>query len=199
MTKTSEDIYFIVAVSGVYFGAVCPEFTIDIDGRDTKKYVFDRNSKQTMEILFPANGLDFSVEHSLNIALTNKDSLENLVNSRNELVECSGITIVNIAAVFMPSKRQFTPATEFGVQDTTGRIIPKSAGAPHLMKFGEQTGMKFWLNGDILSRECKYYVHSECRPVTGKNFRILENGRYSLNFKSPINYWVLERFYVLDK
>lgn len=198
MTKTSEDIYFIVAVTGMFYGTERPQFTIDIDGRDSHSYLFDRNSKQTMEILFPANGLDFSVPHSLNITLTNKQDLQDLLSNQNAIIERAGIEIVNIAAVFMPSKRQFTVPSNFGIQDTTGRERPESQLAPHLMKFGDQTGMKFWLNGDILSKECKFYGN-EVKQVTGKNYRILENGRYALEFKSPINYWVLQRFYVLDK
>jgi hypothetical protein len=198
MTKTSEDIYFIVAVTGMFYGVERPAFTIDIDGRDSHTYLFDKKSKQTMEILFPANGLDFGVPHSLNITLTNKDALDNLVSNTNSIIEHAGIEIVNIAAVFMPSKRQFTVPSNFGIQDTTGRTRPESALAPHLMKFGEQTGMKFWLNGDILSKECKFYTN-EVKPVSGKNFKMTTNGRYALEFKSPINYWVLQRFYVLDK
>jgi len=198
MTKTSEDIYFIVAVTGMFYGEERPQFTIDIDGRDSHSYLFDKKSKQTMEILVPANGLDFAVPHSLNITLTNKQDLQDLLSNRNEVIERAGIEIVNIAAVFMPSKRQFSIPSNFGIQDTTGREKPESALAPHLMKFGEQTGMKFWLNGDILSKECKFYG-SEVKQVTGKNYRVLENGRYALEFRSPINYWVLQRFYVLDK
>ena len=75
MTKTSEDIYFIVAVTGMFFGQAQPKFNIDIDGRDLKSYVFEKKTGQTMEILFPANGLDFSLPHSLNITLTNKHAV----------------------------------------------------------------------------------------------------------------------------
>jgi hypothetical protein len=198
MTKTSEDIYFIVAVTGMFFGQAQPKFNIDIDGRDLKSYVFEKKTGQTMEILFPANGLDFSLPHSLNITLTNKHELEDLVNNKGELVQRSGIEIVNIAAVFMPSKRQFSVASTFGLKDNSGRPVQEGPMAPHLMKFGDRIGMKFWINGDILSKECKFYG-TETKQVTGKNFKIYENGRYALEFRSPINYWILQRFYVLDK
>ena len=198
MTKTSEDIYFIVAVTGMFFGQAQPKFNIDIDGRDLKSYVFEKKTGQTMEILFPANGLDFSLPHSLNITLTNKHELEDLVNNKGELVQRSGIEIVNIAAVFMPSKRQFSVASTFGLKDNSGRPVQEGPMAPHLMKFGDRIGMKFWINGDILSKECKFYG-TEPKQVTGKNFKIYENGRYALEFRSPINYWILQRFYVLDK
>lgn len=198
MTKTSEDIYFIVAVTGMFFGQAQPKFNIDIDGRDLKSYVFEKKTGQTMEILFPANGLDFSLPHSLNITLTNKHELEDLVNNKGELVQRSGIEIVNIAAVFMPSKRQFSVASTFGLKDNSGRLVQEGPMAPHLMKFGDRIGMKFWINGDILSKECKFYG-TETKQVTGKNFKIYENGRYALEFRSPINYWILQRFYVLDK
>lgn len=198
MTKTSEDIYFIVAVTGMFFGQAQPKFNIDIDGRDLKSYVFEKKTGQTMEILFPANGLDFSLPHSLNITLTNKHELEDLVNNKGELVQRSGIEIVNIAAVFMPSKRQFSVASTFGLKDNSGRPVQEGPMAPHLMKFGDRIGMKFWINGDILSKECKFYG-TETKQVTGKNFKIYENGRYALEFGSPINYWILQRFYVLDK
>lgn len=198
MTKTSEDIYFIVAVTGRFFGQARPKFNIDIDGRDSKSYVFEKKTGQTTEILFPANNLDFSSLHSLNITLTNKHELDDLVNNKGELVERAGIEIVNIAAVFMPSKRQFSVASTFGLKDNSGRAVQEGPMAPHLMKFDDRIGMKFWINGDILSKECKFYG-SETRPVTGKNFKVHENGRYALEFKSPINYWILQRFYVLDK
>jgi len=198
MTKTSEDIYFIVAVTGMFFGQAQPKFNIDIDGRDSKSYVFEKKTGQTMEILFPANGLDFQSMHSLNITLTNKQELEDLVNNKGELIQHSGIEIVNIAAVFMPSKRQFSVASTFGLKDNSGRPVQEGPMAPHLMKFGDRIGMKFWINGDILSKECKFYG-DETKQVTGKNFKIYENGRYALEFRSPINYWILQRFYVLDK
>ena len=198
MTKTSEDIYFIVAVTGRFFGQACPKFNIDIDNRDSISYQFEKKTGQTMEILFPANNLDFSLPHSLNITLTNKQELEDLVSNKGEIVERSGIEIVNIAAVFMPSKRQFTVASTFGLKDNSGRPVKEGPLAPHLMRFDDRIGMKFWINGDILSKECKFYT-SETRPVTGKNFRMHENGRYALEFRSPINYWILQRFYVLDK
>lgn len=198
MTKTSEDIYFIVAVAGMYFGSSRPNFIIDIDGRDAQNYTFEKKTGQAMEILFPANGLDFSKPHSLNITLTNKQELENLVSNKNEQLQQAGIEVVNIAAVFMPSKRQFTVASTFGLKDNSGRNVVEGPMAPHLMKFGDRIGMKFWINGDILSKECKFYG-AETKQVTGKNYKILENGRYALEFKSPINYWILQRLYVLDK
>ena len=54
MTKTQEDLYFQIAVTGLSYNDKKPNFTVDIDGRDTVTYQFDKRNKQTMEFTFPA-------------------------------------------------------------------------------------------------------------------------------------------------
>ena len=199
MTKTQEDLYFQIAVTGLSYNGNKPNFTVDIDGKDPVTYQFDKRNKQTMEITFPGKDLDFTSDHSLNITLLNRPELANLFHNDN-VIEHAGLEIINIAAIILPSKRQYSIPTGFGQQDTTGREITVPPLAPHIAKFGDQIGFKFWLNGDILNKESKFYkADGTVQQCTGKNFRLTQNGKFSLAFRSPISYWILQRYYVLDK
>ncbi len=198
-TRTQEDLYFQIAVTGLSYNDRKPNFTVDIDSRDSVTYRFDKRNKQTMELTFPAKSLDFASEHSLNITQLNHHELTSLF-SGDTLIEPAGLEIINIAAIFLPSKRQYSIPTGFGQQDTTGREIAVPAMAPHIVKFGDQVGFKFWLNGDILSKEAKFHkADGTVQQSTGKNFRMTQNGTFKLSFRSPIPYWILQRFYVVDK
>lgn len=198
-TRTQEDLYFQIAVTGLSYNDKKPNFNVDIDGRDSINYQFEKRNKQTMEFTFPAKSLDFTSEHSLNITLLNKADLVNLMHN-DIVIEPAGLEIINIAAIFLPSKRQYSIPTGFGQQDTTGREVTVPPLAPHIVKFGDQVGFKFWLNGDILSKEAKFYkADGTIQQCTGKNFRMTQNGTFKFTFRSPIPYWILQRFHVVDK
>lgn len=199
MTRTQEDLYFQIAVTGLSYNDKKPNFTVDIDGRDSVTYQFDKRNKQTMEFTFPAKSLDFVSDHALNITLLNRTELVNLMHNEH-VIEHAGLEIINIAAIFLPSKRQYSIPAGFGQQDTTGREVTVPPLAPHIVKFGDQVGFKFWLNGDILAKESKFYkADGTVQQCIGKNFRLTQNGKFTLAFRSPIPYWILQRFYVVDK
>lgn len=198
-TRTQEDLYFQIAVTALSYNDRKPNFTVDIDGRDSVTYHFDKRNKQTMEFTFPAKSLDFASDHSLNITLLNHPVLTSLYSGET-LIESAGLEIINIAAIFLPSKRQYSIPTGFGQEDTTGRNVTVPPLAPHIVKFGDQVGFKFWLNGDVLNKEAKFHkADGSVQQCTGKNFRMTQNGTFKLSFRSPIPYWILQRFYVVDK